>query len=82
MAHVQQQLGVSERCACRVLRQPRATQRYLSQGADEEARLTTRIVKLASTYGRYGYRRITALLRDEGWRVTTSAWNGSGSKQA
>lgn len=69
MAHVQQQLGVSERRACRVLRQPRATQRYLSQGADEEARLTTRIVELASTYGRYGYRRITALLRDEGWRV-------------
>jgi len=31
--------------------------------------LVTRIVQLASTYGRYGYRRITALLRREGWRV-------------
>ncbi len=27
------------------------------------------IVGLASDYGRYGYRRITALLRQAGWRV-------------
>ena len=32
-------------------------------------RLTNRIVELASQFGRYGYRRITALLRREGWRV-------------
>ena len=37
--------------------------------ADDEARLTARIVALASEYGRYGYRRITALLRREGWWV-------------
>ena len=69
MAHVQQQLGVSERRACRVLKQPRATQRYVSQRGAEEVQLTTRIVDLASAYGRYGYRRITALLREEGWHV-------------
>ena len=34
-----------------------------------ELRLTKRIVELASEYGRYGYRRITALLRQEGFRV-------------
>lgn len=28
-----------------------------------------RIVQLASDYGRYGYRRVTALLRGEGWLV-------------
>jgi putative transposase len=28
-----------------------------------------RIVRLATEYGRYGYRRVTALLRGEGWRV-------------
>ena len=28
-----------------------------------------RIVELAKAYGRYGYRRITALLHREGWRV-------------
>ena len=26
-------------------------------------------MKLATLYGRYGYRKITALLRQEGWRV-------------
>ena len=31
--------------------------------------MRTRIVELATSYGRYGYRRITALLRQEGWRV-------------
>jgi len=31
--------------------------------------MTTRIVELASLYGRYGYRRVTALLHREGWRV-------------
>ncbi len=37
--------------------------------ADDEAFLTANIVSLASEYGRYGYRRITALLQREGWRV-------------
>ena len=37
--------------------------------AGDEPRLVTRIVELATQYGRYGYRRITALLRGEGWRV-------------
>jgi len=36
---------------------------------DDEDVLTSRIVALASEYGRYGYRRVTALLRREGWRV-------------
>jgi len=37
--------------------------------ADDEALLVARIVVLATQYGRYGYRRITALLRAEGWHV-------------
>ncbi len=32
-------------------------------------RLVRRMVQLACDYGRYGYRRVTALLRAEGWRV-------------
>jgi len=35
----------------------------------EEEQLTGRIIELASKYGRYGYRRITAMLRQEGWLV-------------
>ncbi len=31
--------------------------------------MTAAIVELASQYGRYGYRRITALLRHDGWTV-------------
>lgn len=62
-------LGVSERTACRVLQQPRSTQRYSVKTADDEGPLIDRIVELATEYGRYGYRRMTALLRGEGWRV-------------
>jgi transposase InsO family protein len=69
VTHIQQRLGVSERRACRVLKQPRASQRYKAQVDDQEAVLTDRIVALASQYGRYGYRRVTALLRKEGWSV-------------
>jgi putative transposase len=69
VTHVQQRLGVSERRAYRVLKQPRSSQRYQAQVDDQEAVLTDRIVALASQYGRYGYRRVTALLRKEGWSV-------------
>ncbi len=54
---------------CQVIGQPRSTQRYRRVGADDEAALTEAIVRLASEYGRYGYRRVTALLRGEGWHV-------------
>jgi transposase InsO family protein len=37
--------------------------------ADDEAALTADIIKLATKYGRYGYKRITALLRVQGWQV-------------
>ncbi|MDT8315431.1 IS3 family transposase [Roseomonas mucosa] len=67
--HVVRELGVSERRACAVLGQHRSTQRKAPRGADDEAALTADIVELAKRYGRYGYRRITALLRDAGWSV-------------
>ena len=67
--HVRAVLGVSERRACRVLSQSRSTQRYRPVMSDDIAALTARIIALASEYGRYGYRRITALLRHEGWWV-------------
>ena len=37
--------------------------------AEDEDILTSHIVTLASEYGRYGYRRITAMLRQEGWQI-------------
>ena len=61
--------GVSERHACLLLGQPRGTQRYRPTQREDEDRLTQAIVALASQYGRYGYRRITALLQRAGWKV-------------
>jgi len=66
---VRETLAVSERRACRVLGQVRRTQRYTSRVTDDEAVLTANVVSLACEYGRYGYRRITALLRADGWQV-------------
>ena len=66
---VRHQLGVSERRACRVLGHARSTHRHRARVPDDEPRLVERIIALATQYGRYGYRRITGLLRGEGWRV-------------
>ncbi len=62
-------LEVSERRACRVIGQVRTSQRHIPHLRSEEENLTVQIIKLATRYGRYGYRRITALLRQEGWKV-------------
>ena len=69
MEHVCKLLKVSERRACRVLGQARSTQRRRAIVRNDENALTKRIIQLASCYGRYGYRRITVLLRHEGWHV-------------
>jgi len=67
---VSQKLAVSERRACKVLEQARATQRRNLPLPCDEKQLTDDIIALATRYGRYGYRRITALLNNEqGWRV-------------
>ncbi len=52
-----------------MLGQHRSTQRKAPRGADDEAAPTEDIIALARQYGRYGYRRVTALLRDAGWHV-------------
>ena len=73
---VRERLGaerVSERRACRVLGQARSTQPRERHIPDDEARLVAEMVELATHYGRYGYRRITAMLRWEGWKVNHKA---------
>jgi putative transposase len=60
---------VSERKACRVLGQCRATQRYDPKYIDDEELLRSCVIDLASKYGRYGYKRVTALLNQDGWKV-------------
>jgi putative transposase len=77
-------LGVSERRACQVLGQYRSTQRKAPHLPDDEVALTADIVELAKTYGRYGYRRITVLLRNAGWVVNAKRvqriWRREGLK--
>jgi putative transposase len=62
-------MPVSERRVCSVLGQHRSTQRTTPHGADHEAQLTDDIIVLARQYGRYGYRRVTAPLQNDGWYV-------------
>lgn len=76
--HVRRELDVSERRG-RVedarfqhdaaLGQYRSTQRKAPTGREDEERLTADIIELARQYGRYGYRKIAALLRHAGWLV-------------
>jgi putative transposase len=61
--------GVSERFACRILGQRPSTQRKIAKTPDDQVALTADIIALATQYSRYGYRRITALLRNAGWVV-------------
>ena len=67
---------VSERLACRLLAQHRSTQRYGPLRPEAELRLVARMNALAARHLRYGYRRIWALLRSEGWQVpaTLAEW--------
>lgn len=69
MEHAQATLEVSERRACRVLGQPRSTQRYEAEPDEYEARLVERMKELAASHPRWGHRRIGALLREEGWQA-------------
>ena len=63
---------MSERQTCRLVGQPRGTQRYQPTQGENEDRLMQSILALASKYGRFGYRRITALLKLAGWQVGRS----------
>jgi putative transposase len=69
VARARQEYGLSERHACRLLGQWRGTQRYGPLQRTDEDALTRAIIALATQYGRYGYRRITALLQRAGWQV-------------
>ena len=77
IAEASRKIGITEQTYYRWRReygglrieQARKTQRRMPYAKDEEMRLVERIIALATQYGRYGYRRITALLNQEGWRV-------------
>ena len=63
-------LNVSERLICRILGQHRSTQKRQPRGRADEERLVADMIELTRQYGRYGYRRVAALLRDAGWQIS------------
>ena len=81
---MRKKLEVSERRACKVIGQPRSTQRYTTHKMDKDRRLLGEIVTLSEENPRYGYRRVWALLRREGWRVNKKRvhrlWREAGLK--
>ena len=70
-------MKVFERRVCRVLGQHRSTQRRLPKGRAEEEHLVADTIDLTRQYGRIGYLRVAALLRDAGWQVNDSVSNSS-----
>ena len=67
MVSLRDRFGVSERRACVLTSQHRSSQRYRRRLLPEEAVLRERLQLLARRHPRYGYRRIHAILRREGW---------------
>lgn len=67
--HLQECLDASERQACRAIEQPRSTQRYRPQVQDDERVLVAQMHEQVRQHPRYGYRRVWALLRAEGFRI-------------
>jgi len=84
VAYVIEEFHIPERRACKVLGQPRSSQRYITIPLADEAPLTAAIIELSSRFGRYGYRRITGLLRIGGWWVNHKRveriWRAAGLK--
>ena len=66
---LEESFTTSERRACQVADQPRSTQRYRPKRRSDEPLLVRRMHELVRVHPRYGYRRMWALLRGEGWRV-------------
>ena len=82
--HVQQAMEVSERRTCRVLGQSRRMQRYQPRTRDDEGQLVAAMLEHVKQRPRYGYRRIWALLRANGWSVNLKRvyrlWKQNGLK--
>ncbi len=71
MRRAQDELGVSERRACRALRQHRSVQRYESTLPARDKRLIAKVRRVAVENKRYGYRRIGQELRRQGFEVNS-----------
>lgn len=84
MNELKSKFTVSERRACRVIDQPRSSQRYEAKPRDDEQALVKRMLEHARERPRFGYRRIAALLRRENWKASRTRihrlWRREGLK--
>lgn len=71
VAHLERKLQVSQRRACRVVNQPRSTQRYASGRPAKDAKLAAELRRYALEHPRRGYRMAAAHLRRQGMKVNT-----------
>ena len=69
MAYLVRRHKVSQRFACMVVGQHRSSQRYVPVPSDFEVRLVKAMRAVADEHPRWGYRRVHALLRSQGWEV-------------
>ena len=69
MDQASRKLGVSERKTCKVLGQARSTQRYECKQPQKDRLIIKDILSFSGKHPGYGYRRITILLREDGWLV-------------
>ncbi|MBT8610193.1 transposase, partial [Polynucleobacter paneuropaeus] len=80
-----QKYSTSERLACELVGLSRAAYRYMPLPRDDEGPLRAEVIRMASTYGRYGYRFIAGMMRNTGWGQATTAkvariWRQEGLK--
>jgi putative transposase len=84
VAHVRHHLRYAERRICRALHVTRSSVRYVPQPRSDEASLTKAVIEVAGQFGRYGYRRVHALLMAKGWSLSRSRveriWKREGLK--
>jgi len=83
--YLQEHFGISQRRASQLLGRPRSTLRYQARPCDDEAVVVRAIRRLARRHPRYGYRRIHARLRKQGWSVNLKRvrrlWNELGLRR-
>ena len=80
-----QKYSTSERLACELVGLSRAAYRYMPLPRDDEEPLRAEVIRMAGTYGRYGYRFIASMMRSAGWGQATTAkvariWREEGLK--
>jgi transposase InsO family protein len=69
VAHLERKLQVSQRRACKVINQPRSTQRYASTRPARDAKLAAELRRYATAHPRRGYRMAAAQLRRQGMKI-------------